>query len=385
MGTTGLGEGHEKTGTSATWQSDGLRDTDVLSTATLTNFLEHGLGNAVIPITMTDYSADSGGSDRNNPISGNACVRPNTGSQGHIYVDTGTVCLDGTFYSVGSASSFAINTSSYYNSRFNAGGMVLPSAANEECWVLVIVDPELTGTNNVGLVCGTVVDTSTGIYPQMPSGHLVKQSLILGAVRLTYGSPPIVAAVEDKRVFLRGGPIPLTALKNTSGNGTEPLNDYSLTPALNAGNLPISGLGLIYARDPNGFAPGVSATAHGNGETHLFYTSDEGLGAGAGSFQLTPTHRNHKEVIAYSGAGAGATLLSFTPLTSETDATKHLITATWFGSSSSQMCPLREGVHFTVSNRTVTFLDLSSTVIAPLGPLGPGDVEFYYTHSGETL
>ena len=52
MGTTGLGEGHEKTGTGATWQSDGLRDTDVLSTATLTNFVERGLYNGVVPMTQ---------------------------------------------------------------------------------------------------------------------------------------------------------------------------------------------------------------------------------------------------------------------------------------------------------------------------------------------
>ena len=60
MGTTGLGEGHEKTGTGATWQADGLRDSDVLSSATLTNFVERGLGNGVIPLTMTDYSASCG-------------------------------------------------------------------------------------------------------------------------------------------------------------------------------------------------------------------------------------------------------------------------------------------------------------------------------------
>jgi hypothetical protein len=381
MGTTGLGEGHEKTGTGATWQSDGLRDTDVLSSATLTNLVERGLGNGVIPITMTDYSADSGAGDRNNPISGNCCVRPNTsGDANEIFVDTGTVCLDGVFYSVGSASAFDIDTASYYNSRFNAGGMVLPSSANEECWVLVIVDPELTSTNNIGLVCGTVVDVSTGVYPQMPSSHLIKQSVVLAAVRVSYASPLNVAAIEDKRLFIRGGPLALTALKDPAGNGVDPQNDYGGTPALQNGDLPIDSLGLLYARDPNGFQPLISAP-HGNGQAHLFYQADGQVGVGEhGAYQLTPVHKQAKETKTYSGAGP--VNLTLTPLPDEIDASIHLITATWFGSSATQMCPLKEGTHFTVAGKVVTFADLSTTVIAPLGPLGIGVVEFYYTHAG---
>lgn len=381
MGTTGLTEGHEKTGTGATWQSDGLRDTDVLSTATLTNLVERGLGNGVIPITMTDYSADSGAGERNNPIGGNCCVRPNTsGDANEIFVDEGVVCLDGVFYSVGSASAFDIDTASYYNSRFNAGGMVLPSAANEECWVLVIVDPELASTNNIGLVCGTVVDVSTGIYPQMPSSHLVKQSVVLAAVRVTYASPLNVAAVEDKRLFIRGGPLPLTALIDPSGNGIDPQNDYAQTPAMQSGDLPKEKLGLLYTRDPAGFQPMV-ATLNGEGETHLFYQSDQAIGSGAGgAYQLTPVHKQAKETKTYSGPGA--ITLTLTPLSDEINAANTLITATWFGSSASQMCPLKEGTHFTVSGKTVTMLDLSTTVIAPLGPLGIGEIEFYYTHAG---
>jgi len=382
MGTTGLGEGHEKTGTGATWQSDGLRDTDVLSTATLTGFLERGIGNGVIPISLTDYSSDSGAGDRNNPISGNCCVRPNAGGDANeIFVDSGVVCLDGVFYSVGSASAFDIDTASYYNSRFNAGGMVLPSALNEECWVLVIADPELTATNNIGLVCGTVVDTSTGIYPQMPSSHLIKQSVILGAVRVTYATPLNVASVEDKRVFIRGGPLPLTAMKDPSGNGIDPSNDYGTTPALSSGALPLTDLGTLYARDPNGFQ--VSATSiHGDGETHLFFQSDQAIGSGAGgAYQLTPVHKQAKETISYTGGGSSGSL-SFTPLADETGGSTRLITAVWFGSGDSQMCPLKEGPHFTVAGKLITFGDLSLTVISPLGPLGVGEVEFYYTHAG---
>lgn len=367
MGTTGIGEGHEKTGTGATWQADGLRDTDVLSTATLTGFLERGLGNGVVPITMTDYGSDA---SRNNPISGNACVRPNTGgATNSIFVDTGVVCLDGAFYNVGSASAFDFDTASYYNARFNAGGMVLPSALNEECWVLVIVDPELSGTNNIGLVCGTVVDTSTGIYPQMPSSHLIKQSCILAAIRVTYASPLVVASVEDKRVFIRGGPLPLTALFDSSSTETDPLNDYGTTPALTAGNLPITNMGLLYARDPGGSLPG-------SGETHLYYADDQGT-----AHQITPLPRQDKQTISYTGPGSGGNL-TYTPIAAPSTGGEHVISAVWFGSASTQMCPLREGIHYTVSGTTIAFFDLSITVASPLGPLGAGDVVFTYAYNG---
>ena len=381
MGTTGLGEGHEKTGTGATWQSDGLRDTDVLSSATLTNIVERGLGNGVIPISMTDYSADSGAGERNNPIGGNCCVRPNaSGDANEIFVDTGVVCLDGVFYSVGSASAFDIDTASYYNSRFNAGGMVLPSSPNEESWVLAIVDPELTSTNNIGLVCGTVVNVSTGIYPQMPSSHLIKQSVVLAAIRVTYASPLSVAAIEDKRLFIRGGPLPLTALIDPAGNGIDPQNDYGQTPAMQSGSLPLTSLGLLYARDPAGFQPLVGQQS-GAGKTHLFYQADGAVGSAAdGAYQLTPVHKQAKEYGSYSGPGT--INLTLTPLPDEIDPTNHLLRAVWFGSGASQMCPLRETIHYTVAGKVVTMLDLSTTVIAPLGPLGIGEIEFYYTHAG---
>jgi len=382
MGTTGINEAHEKTGTGATWQSDGLRDSDVLSTASLTNFLENSIYNGVVPITLTDYSKDSGGTDRNNPISGNACVRKNTGgATNSIFVDVGVACLDGVFYSVGNASAFNIDTSARYNARFNAGGMVLPTGVNQECWVLVIVDPELTSSlNNIGLVCGTVVDTSTGLFPQMPSSHLIKQSCILGAVRVAYGSPLVVSNCEDKRQFIRGGPIPLTGLYNSAGNGTDPLNDYSLTPALTAGNLPVDKLGLVYARNPAGFNTD-SDYPHGTGQTHLFFQGDKAVGAGSGgAYQLTPVHRQAKETLSYTGAGA--LTLTYTPLATETVNTVHLITATWFAASGATMCPLKEGPHYAVSGKTLTFTNLAATVSAPLGPLGSGDIRVSYTHAG---
>lgn len=375
MGTTGITEGHEKTGTGASWQADGLRDSDVLSSATLTNFVERGIGNGVIPINLTNYGADAGGSDRNNPIVGNCVVRPNSGgATNSIFVDAGVVCLDGVFYSVGSGTAFDIDTNAYYNSRFNAGGMVLPSGSNQECWVLVIVDPELNGTNNIGLVCGPIVDVTTGLYPQMPYSHLVKQSVVLAAMRITYASPLNVAAIEDKRMFIRGGPMPLTTLVKSDGTPTDPINDYGTSPSLTAGTLPETGLGVFYARDPLGHQPAL-ALPHGAGQTHLFYQSDIAVGAGAGgSYQITPVHRIEKQILSVGGGAGALTALACTPLASATGAANtHLISILWTNADGSSTKAWVENVHYTVSGKVV-----SVTAVAAV----PGSAEITYTHAG---
>jgi hypothetical protein len=375
MGTTGITEGHEKTGTSATWQADGLRDTDVLSSATLTNFVERGIGNGVIPIGLTNYQTDSGGSDRNNPIVGNCVTRPNGGGGANsIFVDAGVVCLDGVFYNVGHANAFDFNTSAYYNGRFNSGGMVLPSGSNQECWVLVIVDPELNGTNNVGLVCGPVVDVSTGVYPQMPYSHLVKQSVVLAAMRITYASPLNVAAIEDKRMFIRGGPMPLTTLKKANGDATDPINDYGTSPSLTAGTLPETGLGVFYARNPVGHNAALGAI-HGANQTHLFYQSDAALGAGAGgSYQITPSHRSEKEIKPVGSSAGALAALACTPLASATGAANtHLISINWSNANGSSTKALVQNIHYTVSGKVVSVTSAGA---------GAGQAEITYTHSG---
>ena len=302
-------------------------------------------------------------------------------------MDTGVVLLDGVYYNVGNtAGAFNINTAGHYNVRFNAGGMVLPSGANEECWVLVIVDPELAGTNNIGLVGGTVVDTSTGLYPQMPSSHLIKQSLILGAVRVTNGN--VVAAVEDKRVFIRGGPLPLTKLIDQAGNNSNVVNDYGHTPTV-AGNLPIAGIGNVFSRDPVGYNAPLGAGVHGATQTHLFYQADVATSAVAGgSYQLTPVHRQARETIAYTGPGPSPALLTFTPLVVQNPAgfgaTEHLMTAMWVNAAGDAY-PLHEGTHYTLAVKTITFLNLTAVanqVVGGGGGLGAGNVIFYYTHSG---
>ena len=378
MGTKGITEGHEKTATGASWQSDGLRDSDVLSSATLTNFNQRALMNGVLPITMTNYASDAGGSDRNNPIVGNCVVRKNTGGgqSQTIFVDAGVASLDGMFYTVGSASSINITTAGLYNPRYNAGfgSASLPTAVGEEVWVLVIVDPELNGNNNVGYVCGQKVQTSSGLYPQYPSSHLVKQSVVLAAVRLTNQS--VVAAVEDKRVFVRGGPMPLTKLQDANG-ATYPHNQ--LFAGITAANLPHTGLGLLFTRNPAGHHTSYgNSAAQGNGGTHLFYQADTGVGVGH-AHQLTPVHRQHKQGFGYGGAGNHNLL--FAPLLNEQTAGQHLLTATWFSANAAQSVSLMQGVHYNINAKVLTMLNLATTATNPhtsAGVANGGTIVFDY-------
>ncbi len=70
---------------------------------------------------------------------------------------------------------------------------------------------------------------------------------------------------------------------------------------LNAANLPITDMGLIYARDPTGttLPSGTAIPApQGTGETNLFYQTDV---SPLKSFQLTPVHKTSKVSFAYTG------------------------------------------------------------------------------------
>ncbi len=209
MPNTDLSEGHNKTATTASYQFEGLRDSDVISSTTLTNITENMMGNGVVPITLNNYN----NSDRNNPISGNCCVRPNgaMGSTKEIYVDAGVVCIDGMYYNVGSGSVIDITAAANYLNAYHpgstsggVGGNVDPipngPAGTSEAILLVYVDPR--APNNVGLTYGAYVDTATGVFPLAPSGHLVRQVIVLAWIRIGTGSThPVIHQIEDKRVF----------------------------------------------------------------------------------------------------------------------------------------------------------------------------------------
>ena len=63
------------------------------------------------------------------------------------------------------ASSLDVDTADYTTLASTLGVAGLPSALNEECWVLV-VSIQSWCDNNIGLVCGQKVVTGGGQYPQ---------------------------------------------------------------------------------------------------------------------------------------------------------------------------------------------------------------------------
>lgn len=349
MANTNLAEGHEKTATGASsYQSDGLRDSDVLTSPSLTNTVENGLGNGVIATTLNQYNA----TDRNNPVSGNCTVRPNgtIGSTSQLYVDAGTVHLDGMFYTVGSGSVLDITAGTNYHSGYH--GSPIPNGASntQEAILLVYVDPRLT--NNIGFVYGSYVDTATGLYPSSPSAHLVLQNTVLAAVRIGRGaSGPVILAIEDKRSFVRPGPIALTNTINAAGANANRRND--LIAGFNASNLPITNMGLLFARKPSGFI----TNAQGGTQSHLFWQSDAGIGlqaGGGGTYQITPVHRTAKTApIAWSAAltltfGTANQIIA-KPLISEADGTTSLVTIRAYDSSYRLEHVLIETQHYTVN------------------------------------
>ena len=357
----GLGQGHETAFQS--YQTDGLRDTDVLASPTLTNFNERGLLNGVVPIISNDYDSGS----RNNSTSGN-CACSTSGSQS-IVIAAGTVCVDGQFYSITTATLNAATVNAQYATHNSSTAPTL--SANHERILLVYFDPAIT--NNIGFIYGDAIDTSSGAYPQSPSAHLANQTIVLASARLHYNNSQVeIASLEDKRVFVRPGPYPVSSLIDGSAAAMPANNMLSGNNA----NLPITDLGFIFARDP----VGLGSYADGRGATHLFYQSDlrinqSGMG---GAYQITPTHRQSIKTDTYTGSQKTITL-AYSPLESQDEATTKLISVQMYKSGTPRhIATLVQGSDYTVSNNEVT-------INASLGYTGtPTHVQITYTHAGHT-
>jgi len=372
----GLGQGHEAAEQS--YQNDGLRDTDVLSSPTLTNFNERALLNGVVPTTINDYHSSN--SNRNTHTVGNCAVSKSGTS---VVVAAGTILLDGMFYEI-SSTSIDI-TSSGSASKFLGGAIPTLTGANYERILLVYVEPTLSGY--IKLAFGDEINTSGGSYPQSPTGHLVNQTVILASCRLTYSSGVVITSVEDKRVFVRSGPLPLSALTNHASNGSFPANDF--ISGAQAGTLPVSDLGFLFARDPAGIT-----NAQGSGQLHLFWQSDQGLGeyaGGGGAYQLTPTHRTSIKQFTWSPSGAKTitfgTDLIYKPLPSQDDTGLSLIEIVAWDASDSVKTEGRliQGKH----NGTVNDFYVNSAGTAITIPINSGynsagadNIQVTYIHAG---
>jgi len=385
MANTNLAEGHLKTATGVTYQSDGLRDTDVLTSPTLTNFVERSLFNGVLPITLNKYSDTA----RNDPTAGNCAVAPSgtLGSTSSITVQGGTVVLDGMFYTVAQTTYNVGTNTANLDSTHSSTAISNPSGANEEAIMLVYIDP--SKPNNIGLIYGSFVDTGSGLYPSAPSAHLNQQSVVLAALRMGKGaSTSTVEGVEDKRAFVRAGPMPLTSLIHSDGSHSNPRNDH--IAGFNAGNLPITDVGFLFARDPNGFHGGH---VQGANQTHLFFQSDTGLDrttGGGGVYQVTPIHRVSKAVIAYSAGPATINYgspppggIMFKPLESEDDVSKFLIDIHAYQNVAGTTHHIRliQGTDYTVGGSNISVTDIATTYGGSAGP-HVNFLEITYTHAG---
>ena len=357
----GLGQGHETANQS--YQSDGLRDTDVLASPTLTNFNERGLLNGVIPIISNDYDSGS----RNSATTGN-CACSTSGSQS-IVIAAGTVVVDGVFYSITTATLNVASVTAQYATYNSSTAPTL--SANQEMILLVYFDPAIT--NNIGFVYGSAIDTSSGAYPQSPSAHLANQTIVLASARLHRNNNQVeIASLEDKRVFIRPGPIPVSSLIDSSA-GSMPKNTFL---SGNQGNLPITDLGFIFARDP----AGLGSYPDGSGGTHLFYQSDQRInqsGTG-GAYQITPTHRTSIKTDTYTGSQKDVTL-AYSPLGSQDEAsTKLMEFMIYMTSTPRHIATLVQGTDYTVSANVVT-------INGSLGYTGtPTNVRITYVHAGHT-
>lgn len=383
MSNTNLAEGHLKTATGVTYQSDGLRDTDVLTSPTLTNFLERSLLNGVLPISLNDYSSTT----RNDPTSGNCAVAPSgtLGTTSSVTVQGGTVSLDGMFYAVSQTTYNVGTNTANLHSTHSSTAIANPTGANDEAIMLVYVDPTLP--NNIGLIYGSFVDTGSGLYPSSPSAHLDQQSVVLAALRMGKGaSNAVVVGVEDKRAFVRPAPLMMSKLVHSDGSDSNPRNDH--IAGFNAADLPVTGAGFLFARDPSGFHGG---TPQGIGQTHLFFQSDQGLDRnpnGGGVYQITPVHRTSKAILTYTagplvvpyGAPPPAGI-NFAPLLSEDDPTLYLVEIVAYQNTAGVAASryrLIYGQDYTVGPGSISITDIG----AAYAPAILDRIEITYVHAG---
>ena len=370
----GLGQGHETANES--YQTDGLRDTDVLASPTLTNFNQRALLNGVIPLTLNNYNTGS----RNTTASGNcACSRASVTT---ILVQAGTVMVDGVIHSITSRT-LSIATTTLYATYNDSNAPTL--SAGQERILLVYFDPSITAENGkIGFIYGDPVDESAGAYPSSPSGHLAKQTIVLASARLHYSSNAVqIDSLEDKRVFARPGPLTLSSvIAHTSGVAT---SDVNALVSGSTGNMPITDLGFLFARDPTG----LGGTPDGAGQTHLFFQSDQLVTAQAptgpgGAYQITPIHRTAIKTDTWTGGAKTVTLL-YDPLSSVETTSSKLVQVMAYDTTPSSNTKqflgiLVQGQEFTVANNVVTI----NTAGANIGYGGASHVEITYTHAGHT-
>ena len=196
--------------------SEGLRDGDALSSTTLSNLLQGLRGNGIVRLQDTAY-----GSTRNavNTQPG-AVTRASTHT---LTVQGGYAVLDGVLYEFaggpGGTATVTIGT--------HGDGTALAASGEQSMYSVYIASQG--GQAKIHVDGGSPVQTSTGLYPQLPTQFLVDydtggsilndQVVVLATLRCSYnsggGSHKVdVQEVNDKRIFTRANPIYMTPLSS---------------------------------------------------------------------------------------------------------------------------------------------------------------------------
>tara|TARA_A100000172_G_scaffold32076_1_gene19212 strand:- start:22039 stop:29682 length:7644 start_codon:yes stop_codon:yes gene_type:complete len=214
--------------------AEGLRDGDSLSPTTLSNLLQGLRGNGIIRLQDTAY-----GSTRNavNTQPG-AVTRASTHT---LTIQGGYAILDGQLYEFaggpGGSATVTIGT--------HGTGTSLGAAGEQSMYAIYVASQG--GQSKVHADGGSPVQTSDGLYPQLPSQYLIDydttgsvvndQVIVLATVRCSYnasggGHKVDIQEVNDKRTFTRANPIYMTPL--SAGNL---VTDGSEVSQIERGNL----------------------------------------------------------------------------------------------------------------------------------------------------
>jgi len=196
--------------------SEGLRDGDSLSSSTLSNLLQGLRGNGIVRLQDTAY-----GSTRNavNTQPG-AVIR----SSAHtLTVQGGYAVLDGVLYE------FAGGPGGTATVTIGSHGTGTALAASGEQSMYSVYLASQGGQAKIHADGGSPVQTSSGLYPQLPTQFLVDydtggsiandQVVVLATLRCSYnasgGTHKVdVQEVNDKRIFTRSNPIYMTPLSS---------------------------------------------------------------------------------------------------------------------------------------------------------------------------
>ena len=225
---------------------DGLRDGDVITSPSLTNFLEGVHGNGLVRLQDGDYNMTG----RNSPSGENPGFITKTG-ENTFTVQGGYAVMDGVFYSFGGGpgndQTLTIdNTLAYCNTT--------PLAAGQEALYVVYLCASSNAAHTLArirIAGGTPVSQTGNVYPPIPSaflnepnpalgaGELNGHAVVLGVLRCRRGgvAPDFADIVEvnDKRVFVQSSAQYFTPLNRYLAATPTPATNQSIDRHKNSG------------------------------------------------------------------------------------------------------------------------------------------------------